>query len=350
MHRRLWTLPVLFALSAWGGLRCTFQLLRTAVGRPSVPARRGADAPENHMREKRCYHGGAASERRRRLHGIRGALVAARAEGTPNTLGELLAAKRSGAWSALTDSLDWTRYHLQVAVVEHGGSGRSRVAAGLFERIARYHSCAGALPAEALTTGGVVLPVPPSVSDKLNLNSHWIEREVYPMEASYLGHYDVVACVDARAKCEIAAMLRAQGRAGSQPLPPHVVELGDFGAYLEMRRVESPMKAWVPDWRAQIDPDYDRRQAEAQAPRDDALGVWHSMPEDLACLVQPRYARVAASLTADDAARATNSPGYCEYGGDDDAAVLAFHVAGLVRFLMDSYPLDLHGGPGYVPP
>jgi len=152
----------------------------------------------------------------------------------------------------------------------------------------------------------------------------------------------VIACLDGEARAALEAKTRA---ADSGELPAHVVDLGDFGAYLELRRTESPIKAWVPDWREKVDPDYDRRQEAAQAPRDDALAVWYSMPEDLARLVQPRYAKVAGTWAADEW-RSGGAP--C--GGDDDAATLAFHVSGLVRFLMDSYPLDLHGGPGYIPP
>ncbi|OLP94850.1 hypothetical protein AK812_SmicGene23075 [Symbiodinium microadriaticum] len=102
------------------------------------------------------------------------------------------------------------------------------------------------------------------------------------------------------------------------------------------------MKAWVPDWRQVIDPQYDERQEAAAAPKDDALGVWLTVPEDLARLVQPRYERVRQSLSADEAKLANGL-----FGGDDDAAVLTYHVAGLVRFLMDSYPLV---GSGDVPP
>ncbi|CAK0879410.1 unnamed protein product [Prorocentrum cordatum] len=59
-----------------------------------------------------------------------------------------------------------------------------------------------------------------------------------------LRHYDVAVCVDGGA----AESLRGElARAGEDPYPPSIVELADFGAYLEMRRPESPMKAWVPD-------------------------------------------------------------------------------------------------------
>mmetsp|Transcript_147376 Transcript_147376/g.471190 ORF Transcript_147376/g.471190 Transcript_147376/m.471190 type:complete len:356 (-) Transcript_147376:20-1087(-) len=276
----------------------------------------------------------------------RGALLRRRSAGSdvPGSVAELIVARRESRWAALRDALDWTRYHLQVAILEHGTSGRSRVAAGLFERIANFHSCAGALPMEAATTGGSVDPLPDNVAERLRLAGHWCEREVAEVDVGSLHFYDVVVCVDGSASSVLAAKLRAVGK----ELPPHVVELGDFGAYLELRRPESPIKAWVPDWRAEVDPGYDQRQAEAQAPRDDALAVWHTVPEDLAQLIQPRYALVAQPLADIDAA-ASGGDGDC-VGGDEDAAMLSFHLAGLVRFLMDSYPLDLQGGPGYIPP
>lgn len=94
-----------------------------------------------------------------------------------------------------------------------------------------------------------------------------------------------------------------------------------------------------------MDPDYDERQSKAEAPLDDALAVWNNVPEDLAQLIQPRYSSVASALATSDDTRGKRGA----YGGDDDAAYLGFHMAGLVRFLMDSYPLDLEGGPGYIP-
>lgn len=260
----------------------------------------------------------------------------------PRSAQELLKVRREGRWAELRAALDWTRYHLQVAMVEGGGAGRSRVAAGLFERIAQFHSCAGAMPVEALSTSSVPAPLDRAVAERLHLAEHWTGREVAEADAACLHWYDVVVCIDAQAAETLSAKVAA---AGLIALPSHVVQLGDFGAYLELRRSESPIKAWVPDWRAKLDPDYDQRQEEAEAPQDDALAVWHSMPDDLARLVQPRYIRVAGSLTADEACGVGAA-----YGGDEDAAVLAFHIGGLVRFLMDSYPLDLHGGPGYIPP
>lgn len=255
----------------------------------------------------------------------------------PETPQQLLEARYQQRWASLKEDLDWTRYHLQVVFLEGDGSGRSRVAAGLFERIAQEHSCAGALPVEAATTGGSAGYVSDTAAEKLKLAPRWTSRDVEEiLKTSDLSFYDVVVCVDA----EALQQLRGFGE-----LPASVVELGDFGPYLDERRPESPMKAWVPDWRQVIDPQYDERQEAAAAPKDDALGVWLTVPEDLARLVQPRYERVRQSLSADEAKLANGL-----FGGDDDAAVLTYHVAGLVRFLMDSYPLDLQGGPGYCGP
>lgn len=259
---------------------------------------------------------------------------------TPSSAEELIRARQNSRWSALKESLDWTRYHLQVALVAKGDD-RSLIAAGLFERLARFHSCAGALPVEATAIDGIVSGLPVDIVEHLDLARYWTTRQVDALDTNHLHFYDVVACIDAEARESLIAGLP---RDSGGVLPAHVVDLGDFGAYLENRRVESPIKAWVPDWREELDPDYDDRQAVAEAPRDDALAVWYSMPEDLARLVQPRYTKVSTTLSAADMCGSDGS-----YGGDDDAAVLSFHLAGLVRFLMDSYPLDLQGGPGYIP-
>lgn len=262
--------------------------------------------------------------------------------GIPASPAQLVAKRRSARWQALHKSLDWTRYHLQIALVEGGTAGHSRVAAGLFERIARFHGCAGALPVEAATVGLSAAPLDLEVAEALDLAAHWLDRDVERADASSLRFYDVVVCLDAAAAQALSGMLEASNE---DPLPPNLVELHDFGAYLELRKPESPMKAWVPDWRQVVDPDFEERQAAASAPRDDALAVWRSLPEDLARRVQPHYEVVTSVLGSPMSANP-------EMMGNDDSihAFLAFHVGGLVRFLMDTYPLDLQGGPGYDGP
>lgn len=310
---------------------------------PAVVGFAGALAPKP-LARRRAREAAAHCRPRRGLQSSSIPRPASSSEtGGPRTPAELAEERRQGRWAELRDELDWTRYHLQVLVVERGGSGRARIAAGLFERVAQFHSCAGALPVEAATAGGgPCLALPGDLAEELNVAGHWVQRDVDDVSADTLNWYDVVVCVDGGARGALGAML--QGVGGGGALPPHVVDLGDFGPYLELRKAESPMKAWVPDWREEFDPGYEVRVAAAPAPRDDALAVWRSLPEDLAQRIHPKYAEVARTVTASDMSGEDGT-----FGGDDDVATLAFHAAGLVRFLMDSYPLDLHGGPGYVP-
>lgn len=281
--------------------------------------------------------GGSLICQRSALQGRQGAFSD---PGVPTSAQDLLLLRRNGRWADLRSVLDWTRYHLQIAIVEHTGGVRSRIAAGMFERIASFHGCAGALPVEAATAQGRAVKVPHRIAKQLRLASYWIDREVDELDAASLGLYDVVVCID----MESRRALEVQFQGDEAGLPLHVVDAGDFGPYLELRKSESPIKAWVPDWREKLDPGYDERQAASSPPQDDALAIWHSMPTDLAQLVHPHYSAVSNTITASDF-RAVSS----KFGGDKDAASLAFHTAGLVRFLMDSYPLELQGGPGYIP-
>lgn len=335
MQRTVMMRPVAFV--AWiSALACLFKIEMNILAFLNVLRPFGRPSLVSHRKQVTTYRGDSRNLRSWQRCG-------ASDEGAPRTVGELVLARRQGRWAGLREALDWTRYHLQVAVLESGSTGRSRVAAGLFERLAQFHSCAGALPMEAFSMSASAQPLSSDVMQHLRLAGHWADRDVSELDVGSLYLYDVVVCLDAAAREALAVQARAIDR---DVLPPHVVDLYDFGSYLELRRPESPIKAWVPDWRAKVDPEYDQRQAEAKAPLDDALAVWHSVPGDLASLIQPRYASVAAALDCGGAGR----DGGSYRRDDDDSALLSFHLAGLVRFLMDSYPLDLHGGPGYIPP
>eukprot|EP00403_Amphidinium_massartii_P011108 CAMPEP_0178420778 /NCGR_PEP_ID=MMETSP0689_2-20121128/26306_1 /TAXON_ID=160604 /ORGANISM="Amphidinium massartii, Strain CS-259" /LENGTH=364 /DNA_ID=CAMNT_0020042267 /DNA_START=56 /DNA_END=1150 /DNA_ORIENTATION=- len=294
--------------------------------------------------------GGAIQKKGGRLRTLRRVMYSSLSDDSesevPDTPAALLETRRKRRWDKLKESLDWTRYHLNIAVVEAAGEADVRISAGLFERIARFNACAGALPVNVTTTcadGDAVKELRPDILEQLSLGGQWEDCEVEVFDETSLNLYDVLVCLDAGAAEHVEAVLE---EAKITPRPPHIVDLSDYGAYLQFRRPESPMKAWVPDYRAVLDPTYDERQAAAEPPCDDALAVWHCMPEDLARLVQPRYEALAAGLS-----RPNEGVELCDGHIDDDSiAYLAFHLSGLVRFLMDSYPLDLKGGPGYDGP
>lgn len=314
-------------LLLWG---CCSLLGRSLLQRPALlgaPSARGS-------RRRSRGRPGAAADRGRALP------RAASGEALPASPSQLLAERRARRWDLFRDSLDWTRYHLDVVFVEHGGTGGSRRAAGLFERVARFHGCAGALPAVIGTTGCPSPELDPEEARRLEIGPQWLDADAEPYDAPSLRHYDAVVCVDAGAAEFFRAAL---GELGEDAYPANVVELSDFGAYLELRRPESPMKAWVPDYRAVLDPGYDDRQAGAVAPMDDALAVWKELPEDLAQMIQPHYEGITSYTSLGGGEGDASRAGY-------DDALLAFHVGGLVRFLMDTYPLDLRGGPGYCGP
>jgi len=260
--------------------------------------------------------------------------------GVPDTPHALLETRRKRRWEKFKDSLDWTRYHLDVVVVSADGHPDVRLAAGLFERVARFNGCAGALPVNVSTCldCGSVEELGLRTVEQLRLGGQWSSCDVEVFDETSRNYYDVLVCLDSGASEEVDKILDA---ARIAPRPPHIIDLSDYGAYLPLRRPESPMKAWVPDYRAILDPTYDERQAAASPPCDDALSIWHCMPEDLARIVQPRYESLASGLGYSD----QDEP-YDGRGNDATLAHLAFHMSGLVRFLMDSYPLDLRGGPG----
>jgi len=258
--------------------------------------------------------------------------------GVPDTPHALLETRRETRWRNLKDSLDWTRYHLNVVVVSADNAPDVRLAAGIFERVARFNGCAGALPVFVTTCldGTAVPELGLRTVEQLCLGRQWSDCDVEVFDETSRNYYDVLVCLDSGAAERVEQILEASG---IMPKPPHIIDLSDYGAYLQLRRPESPMYAWVPDYRAKFDPTFDERQAAARPPCDDALAIWHCMPEDLARIVQPRFEDLSRGLGCLD-----------EANGDDALAHLAFHMSGLVRFLMDSYPLDLQGGPGYDGP
>ncbi|KAG0601899.1 hypothetical protein M758_11G146600 [Ceratodon purpureus] len=219
------------------------------------------------------------------------------------TASSALAEWRSARTRSGQDLVDWGRYHLQVMFVDRSHRARSRLAEGIFERIAAWngfglilygHSCGisvkeGELPSMSYK----------GEAQRLGVARHVFQAPATILDRSDLDSYDLIVAMDIEVRDEVLRMASSQPSNGND--------------YANKVRLISEFVSY---------------------------GTTSLLEDTLLEIIQPDLPQALTALEV----QATYMSQYSKWRMM--VATITMCCAGLIQFLMDAYPDDL---PDYDP-